>query len=51
MGLKKRFDKWYNDFKIDPVFNTIMYILTALLLVLVILLNVIAIKEAIQCLK
>lgn len=41
--------KWWDDFKIDPVFNAIMYVMSAFLLVITVLLFIICIKEMIQC--
>ena len=36
--MKSRLKKWYDNFMLDPIFNTIMYIITTMLLIIMIIL-------------
>ena len=48
LKIKDKIKKWYDNFMIDPVFNTIMYIICTMMCILLIILFIICIKEMIN---
>ena len=43
--MKKAIKKWFKEFMIDPIFNTIMYILCTILFIAMILMFIVVYKQ------